>query len=221
VIFNSLFGRRRAKVPQERLPLLHVFVDVSVGGRAMRAVSVEEISAKELVTSAVLGRAGETATFHYTNPSGKFKFTTKIASAGKGSTHFEMPSRVYSVAGGEQKRSNLRMDVLVQGAWRFAPSGKGIGDFVKGSLRDISRGGCALITDRPFKHGQQLEIRMHLRQDAVPMVVLGEVMRSEQIPVSGRYSHGLKFVGIRPNEDQLILDFINRRQAELRNRGLA
>jgi len=220
-MFKSLFGGRSAKIAKEKLPQLHGFVDVSVGGRSMQSVSVEAIGPKEIVTSGVLGRSGEAATFVYTCPTGKFRFATKIAGGEAGNTRFEMPLRIDAVGGGSQKRSSVRMDVLVQGSWRFAPGGKGVGEFVKGSLRDISRGGCALITDRPFKNNQMLEVRMNLRADAAPLTVLGEVMRSEQIPTSGRYSHGLKFLGIRPAEDQTILEFINRRQSELRNRGLA
>lgn len=220
-MFKSLFGGRAAKLAQEKLPQLHAFVDVGAGGRPMRSVSVEEITSKEITTSTVLGRAGESAVFLYTGPNGKFRFATKIVGVSGTSTRFEVPTRIDSVGGAGQKRSSVRMDVLVQGSWRFAPGSKGVGEFMKGSLRDISRGGCALITDRAFKLGQMLEVRMNLRTDAAPLTVLGEVMRSEQIPTSGRFSNGLKFVGIRPDEDQLILEFINRRQSDLRNRGLA
>ena len=66
-----------------------------------------------------------------------------------------------------------------------------------------------------------VEVKMALRGDAAPLVTLGEVMRSEQIPTSGKHSHGLRFHGLRPDEDQAILEFINRRQAELRSRSLA
>jgi PilZ domain len=221
VIFKSLFGGCTPRIAQEKLPQVHAFVDVSVGGRPMRSVSVEDVGAKEIVASTVLGRVGETATFVYTNATGKYRFATKIVSVADGSTHFDLPNRVDAVGGGAQKRSSVRMDVLVQGSWRFAPGGKGVGEFMKGSLNDISRGGCALITDRPFKNGQQVEVRMNLRPDEPPLTVLGEVMRSQQIPTSGRYSHGLKFMGMRPEEDHIILEFINRRQTELRNRGLA
>src|SRR5438270_7304539 len=105
VIFKSLFGGRTARIAQEKLPQLHAFVDVSVGGRPMRSVSVEDVRPKEIVMSSVLGRAGESATFVYTNPVGKYRFATKIASVADGSTHFEMPARVDTVGGGAQKRS--------------------------------------------------------------------------------------------------------------------
>jgi hypothetical protein len=46
-------------------------------------------------------------------------------------------------------------------------------------------------------------------------------MRVEQVPTSGKHSHGLRFHGLTPTEDMAIRDFINRRTAELRSRGLA
>jgi c-di-GMP-binding flagellar brake protein YcgR len=103
----------------------------------------------------------------------------------------------------------------------MAPGGMGVGEFMKGSIRDISRGGCAIIVDRQCKVGQWLEVKMTLRADSPPVTVLGEIVRCEQIPTSGKFSHGLRFHGVSAEEDRTILDFINRRQAELRSRGLA
>jgi c-di-GMP-binding flagellar brake protein YcgR len=103
----------------------------------------------------------------------------------------------------------------------MAPGGKGVGDFMKGSIRDISRGGCALIMDRMCKVGQTIEVKMTLSSTAPPLTVLGEVMRAEQVKTSGKFSHGLRFHGLTPVEDRAILEFINRRTSELRNRGLA
>jgi hypothetical protein len=62
---------------------------------------------------------------------------------------------------------------------------------------------------------------MKLKPEGPPMTLLGEVMRHEKIKSSGKVSHGLRFQGLRPDEDQAIIEFINRRQAELRSRGLA
>jgi c-di-GMP-binding flagellar brake protein YcgR len=53
------------------------------------------------------------------------------------------------------------------------------------------------------------------------VVLLGEVMRHDHIPTSGKHSHGLRFQGVRPEEEQAIVDFINKKQADLRSRGLA
>lgn len=221
-MFRTLFRAKSKRLPEERLPQLHAFVDVTVGGRAMRSVSVEEIDSKEFVVGDVVGRAGETGVFVYTTPAGRFRFTTKVLEIRQGTTAFAMPQKIEALGGGaSQKRSSVRMDTLVAGHWRFAPGGKGVGEYQKGSIRDISRGGCSLIADRHFKLSQMLEVRMTLRQEAAPLAVLGEVMRSEQIPTSGKFSHGLRFHGLTAEEDQSIRDFIHRKQTDLRNRGLA
>lgn len=187
----------------------------------MRSVSVEDVAAKTIVVGDVLGRAGERAAFVYQNAMGRFRFSTSIVLVKDGMTHFQMPQRIESFGGALQKRSSVRMDVLVSGSWRLAPGGEGTGDYLKGSIRDISRGGCALIIDRQCKAGQLLEVRMNLKSDALPLLVLGEVVRIEQIPTSGKFSHGLRFQGLTPQEDRGILDFITRKQTDLRNRGLA
>jgi c-di-GMP-binding flagellar brake protein YcgR len=223
VIFKTLFGGSAKKgIPEEKLPPLHSFVDVTVSGRAARSVSVEELGPRIAVGDTV-GRKGERAVFVYQNAAGKFRFASSVLEARAGMTFFEMPQRIETLGGGggKQKRSSVRLDTLLTGQWRMAPGGKGVGEFMKGSVRDISRGGCALITDRMCKVGQTIEVKLTLNSSAPPLTVLGEVMRAEQVPTSSKYSHGLRFHGVTPVEDRAILDFINRRTTELRNRGLA
>ena len=223
MIFKTLFGGGAKKgVPAEKLPPLHAFVDVTVGGRSARSVSIEEAGPARIVVGDVVGRKGERAVFVYHNAQGRFRFPTTITEARDGMTYFEMPARVEGIGGGgSQKRSSVRLDTLISGQWRMAPGGIGVGDFMRGSIRDISRGGCAIITDRMCKLGQTLEVRMSLTPNTAPLTVLGEVVRAEQVPTSGKFSHGLRFHGLTPVEDRAILEFINRRTAELRNRGLA
>jgi c-di-GMP-binding flagellar brake protein YcgR len=221
VLFKSLFRAKTKSVPEEQLPVLHSFVDVTVVGRSLRSVSVEEMTPEEFAVGDVVGRAGERAAFVYQNAAGKWRFGTTILRVQDGMTFFKMPDRTESIGGGAQKRSSVRMDVLITGVWRLTNNGKGTGEFLKGNIRDISRGGCALIIDRPCKVGQMLEVKMNLRSDAPPLTVLGEVMRVETVPTSGKQSHGLRFQGLTPDEDRAILEFINKRQADLRSRGLA
>jgi len=226
MIFKAIFGGSSSRVPATKLPSVHAFVDVAVAGRPVRSVSVEAVDGKGIVTRDVLGRAGEPAIFVYSNEHGKYRFGTRIVRAKDGETEFEPPKRVDTVGtsgggGGAQKRASVRLDAIVPGQWRFAPQGKGIGDFVRANIRDISRGGCSLIVDRHIKGGTTLEVRLQLRSDRPVLAVLGEVMRTEPIAGTGRFSHGLRFHGVTPEEDHAILDFINRKQTELRNRGLA
>jgi hypothetical protein len=222
-MFKSIFGSREGAVPLNKLPQLHSFVDVVVGGRPSRSVTVESVGAKGVVTRDALGRVGETAIMVYNAAAGRFRMETKIAAVTATSTQFDPPKRLSLIgaASGSQKRQSVRLDALVTGEWRFAPGGVGTGDFTKATIRDISRGGCSLILDRELKLHTNVEVKMKLRADAAPPVLLGEVMRHEKIKNSGKYSHGLRFLGLRPDEDQAIIEFINRRQADLRSRGLA
>ncbi len=223
MLFKSFFrGAAKTKgIPEEQLPVLHSFVDLTVMGRALRSVPVEEVGPEELVVGDVVGRSGERAAFVYQNSAGKFRFGATITRVKDGMTYFKLPDRIEALGGGSQKRSSVRMDVLVSGFWRLAPGGMGTGEYIKGSIRDISRGGCALIADRQCKPGQMLEIKMQLRSEDAPLTVLGEVMRVETIPTSGKHSHGLRFQGLTPEEGRAILEFITRKQADLRSRGLA
>lgn len=222
MIFKTLFGGGGKKgIAEEKLPALHSFVDVTVSGRGARSVSVEEIGPQGIALGDTVGRKGERAVFVYHNAVGKFRFAASVTELRDGMTYFEMPDRIETLGGGAQKRSSVRLDTLLSGHWRMAPGGRGVGDFLKGSIRDISRGGCALIIDRQCKVGQTIEVRMTLNSSAPPLTVLGEVVRSEAVPTSSKYSHGLRFHGLSPVEDRAILEFINRRTAELRSRGLA
>jgi hypothetical protein len=214
-------GNSKKRIPEEHLPVLHSFVDVTVTGRPTRSVSVEEVAPAKIVVGDTLGRVGERGAFVYQTPMGRFRFGARILEVRNGMTSFAMPERVEAMGGGAQKRASVRLDTLLSGLWRMAPGGKGVGEFQKGNIRDISRGGCALIIDRQCKLGQTLEVKVTLQSTQPPITVLGEVMRSEQVPTSGKFSHGLRFHGISPNEDHAILEFINHRQAELRKRGLA
>lgn len=222
-MFKTLFGGGKGTIPSTKLPQVNSFVDVVVGGRAARSVSVEACTSKGLVTKEVLGRPGEPATVIYTTDAGRFRFSTKIVAASSASTQFDFPKRVdlLGAAKGAQKRSSVRLDALVTGSWRFAPGGKGTGEFQRATVRDISRGGCALNADRPLKLGTMVEVKLQLKEQSPPIVLLAEVMRHQEIKTSGKHSHGVRFHGVRPEEDHAIIEFINRKQAELRSRGLA
>ncbi|HTU81857.1 MAG TPA: PilZ domain-containing protein [Candidatus Acidoferrales bacterium] len=222
-MFKTLFRGHRAAVPPVKLPQINSFVDVVVGGRPARSVTVEACGPKGIVTRDALGRPGEIATLVYTTAAGRFRLQTKIVAASVSSTQFEYPRRVDTIGAstGVQKRSSVRLDTLVSGNWRFAPGGKGAGEFQRATIRDISRGGCALNVDRPLKLGTMVEVKILFGDAAPPIVLLAEVVRHQEIKSSGKHSHGVRFHGVRPEEDHAIIDFINKKLAELRSRGLA
>ncbi|MDP9017538.1 MAG: PilZ domain-containing protein [Candidatus Eremiobacteraeota bacterium] len=221
-MLKGLFGGKSDKISPAKLPKLHSFVDVTVTGRPPVSVSVESNGPKNIVTGAV-GVTTGSAVFTYSNAAGKFRFATRIVGVRGNLVVYEMPRRVDTLTAnaGSQKRTSVRMDTIVPGMWRRAKNGVGAGEFVKGNVRDISRGGCSLIIDLELAKAAQVEIKLNLKAGAPPVVALGEVMRVEQIKSSGKVSHGLRFHGITQADDRAIMDFINRRQSDLRSRGLA
>ena len=222
-MLKSLFGGRTGSLPASKLPQIHSMVDAFVGSRPARSVTVEGVTSKGIAIGESLGKPGETVVLVYVTQAGKFRAQTKILATNGSATQLDVPKKaaLIGAATGAQKRQSVRLDTLVTGQWRSAPGGKGMGDFARATLRDISRGGCSLIMDRPLKLGTMVEVKMALSSQRPPLALLGEVMRHEQIETSGKQSHGLRFHGIRPEEDQAIIDFINHKQTDLRNRGLA
>jgi hypothetical protein len=220
----KIFGSKSNAVWPGQLPQMNTFIDAIVDGRHARSVSVESVGAQGIVTREALGAAGEPAVLVYNAPAGRFRAETKIASVSAANTQFALPHdvRLIGAAMGPQKRQSVRLDAVVPGQWRLAPRGVGVGEFLRANIRDISRGGCALIVDRVLKVGAEVELHISLRSEGQPLTVLATVVRYDQhIEASGKHSHGMRFHGLRAEEDQAIITFINHRQADRRSRGLA
>jgi hypothetical protein len=208
-----------------KLPQLNGFVDMAMtGGGPRGSVCVESLNERQFSVSALPGtKPGTTGVFNYSNAVGKFRFSTKCKDVRGNAAVFAIPERIETlqVFSGAQKRAAVRLDATVPVQWRFAPGGKGSGDYVRASLTDISRSGASLIVDRDVKHGTYIETRFAVSTAAAPLVLLGEVMRSSALESSKKISLGLRFHGLKADEDRAIMEFINKRQAERRNRGLA
>jgi hypothetical protein len=208
-----------------KLPPSQAFIDVIVmGGGPPGSVAFEALGEKTFTIGSLPGlQTGQIAMFSYQNATGKFRFSAKCVSVKGLQASFALPERIETVQvfPEVQKRSAVRLDATVPGQWRYAPGGKGIGDWARGSLNDISRSGSSLIVDREVKTGTFVEIRFAVSSQAAPLVLLGEVMRTSKIEASGKVSLGLRFHGLKADEDRAIMEFINKRQAERRSRGLA
>ncbi|MDQ6931176.1 MAG: PilZ domain-containing protein [Candidatus Eremiobacteraeota bacterium] len=219
-MLKNLFGTKAAKIPLSHLPHLHSFVDVSVCGKPAVSVSVESNGPKQIVTANPGASAG-TAVFTYSNAAGKFRFGTRIIGVRGNTVLYEMPLRIENLSGGLQNRTSVRMDAIVPGTWRMVRKGVAFGDSRKANLRDISRGGCSLILDFEVPGGSYVEVQLNFKNGGAQVLALGEVVRVERIKSSGKWSHGLRFQGVTADQDRVITEFINRRQSDLRSRGLA
>jgi c-di-GMP-binding flagellar brake protein YcgR len=210
----------RAKLPQ-----VQASVEMVVpGGGPRGAVSVETMSEKAFTVDALPGlRGGQTAVFTYQNAAGKFRFSARCSAIKGHHATFALPQRVETIQllTESHKRAAVRLDATVVGHWRYAAGGKGVGEWVRSSITDISRTGASLIVDRELRQGSYVEIRFSVSSTAAPLALLGEVMRASKIEASGKVSLGLRFHGLKAEEDRAIMEFINKRQAERRSRGLA
>jgi hypothetical protein len=208
-----------------KLPNVNSFVDLTMtGGGPRGSVCLEGIADRNLIVGALPGTTvGATGVFSYSNSVGRFRFSAKCVALRGPNALFALPERVETlqVFAGATQRNAVRIEATVPAQWRYAPAGRGHGDYARGSLTDISRSGASLIVDREMKKGTYLEVRFALSSAASPLVLLGEVMRSSSIETTKKISLGLRFHGVKNEEDRAIMEFINRRQAERRNRGLA
>ncbi len=210
--------------PRKKLPAAHTLVDCQIMHGASGSITVEAVGSKTITTTVLPGfAAGSTVILTYGNANGKFRFSTKVGGVRGAVATLAMPAKIQTLSagpGGAQKRSSVRLDTTVPGSWRFAPQGKGSGEFYRGSLTDVSRTGASLVADREIKKSGMVEVKVVLSSASQPLMLLGEVMRVGKIEQSGKWSHGLRFHGVSPNDDKAIMEFINRRQADRRNRGL-
>lgn len=222
-------GKSPAETLKPKLPQSHSLVELTVtGGGPRGSTTFEALHEKVFTVHALPGmHAGQTAVFVYQNPAGKFRFSARCQLVKGQHAVFVLPTRIDTLAAnaagsaGAQKRQTVRLDATVPAMWRFAMNGKGMGDFVRGALTDISRTGASLICDREIRRGNGVEVKFQTSSSQAPFVLLGEVMRASKIETSGKFSLGLMFHGVTPEQDRAIMEFINKRQSERRSRGLA
>jgi len=223
-----MLGFRPKPIPPQlklKLPAVNSFIDVVMIGHGPRgSVCVEALNERSFVVGALAElRVGGTGVFSYDNAAGRFRFSSKCVAVRGATAVFALPERVETLQAFTEakQRAAVRLDATVPAQWRFAPGGRGSGDYVRASLTDISRSGASLIVDRDVKKGSFVEVRFAVSTAATPLVLLGEVMRNSPLESSKKISLGLRFHGMKAEEDRAIMEFINKRQAERRNRGLA
>jgi c-di-GMP-binding flagellar brake protein YcgR len=224
--FLSLLGFKKApsgKQLREMLPSLHSFVEVSVRNGPKGSVCFENSGSTTFVTSVLPGMSpGQQVSFNYQNTGGKYRFSTAVKAVDAKQATFVLPAKIETVQkfGGSRKRTNIRIDTTVTMQWRYHSDGKVQSEWQKGVLSDISRAGSSLSTDRVLKVGNLLELKIPLQAGSDPIVVRAEAKRIEKIEGTQKYNVGLSFLPLKAEAERAIIDFINRRQVDLRNRGL-
>jgi hypothetical protein len=224
--FLGLFGIKKApsqKQLREMLPALHSFVDVNVRSGPKGSVCFENAGVKTFVTSVLPGMSpGQQVIFNYSNSGGKYRFSSAVKAVDAKQATFDVPSKIETLQkfGGSKKRTNVRIDTTVQIQWRYSSEGKIESEWLKGVLSDISRTGASLATDKPIKIGNVLELKIPLDAAGQPTVTRAEAKRVDKIEGTQKFNVGLSFHPLSAAADKAIISFINRRQVDLRNRGL-
>jgi c-di-GMP-binding flagellar brake protein YcgR len=222
--FFSFLGFKRAPSPKQMkamLPSIHQFVDVAVKNGPKGSICFENAGAKTFLTSTIPGMsAGQQVIFNYQTASGKYRFTAAVKSIADKQATFELPAKIDTVQkfAGAKKRTNVRIDTTMQVQWRYAPAGKIETEWQKGTLSDLSRTGSSLAVEREVKTGTIVELKISLGSETV--ATRADARRVDKIAGKDRYTVGLAFHPLKPEAEKAIVEFINRRQVDLRSRGL-
>jgi c-di-GMP-binding flagellar brake protein YcgR len=222
--FLGLFKKAPAgKELRAMLPSRHSFVDVAVRNGPKGSVCFENVGPKAFVTSVLPGMSpGQQVTFNYQNGDGKYRFSTALKAVDAKQATFELPATIETVQkfGGSGRRTTVRVNTIVTIQWRYSSTGQIESEWQKGVLRDISRGGSLLATDKVIKVGTMLELKIPLSGHGQPIAARADARRVYKIEGTAKFNIGLSFRALAPDAERSVIDFINRRQVDLRARGL-
>lgn len=99
-------------------------------------------------------------------------------------------------------------------AMRVDPDGRTVR--VNLRLRDISGGGLGIVTDRPLKVGDRLEVELNLNGSGAFLVRVEVVWVRSRPGRALTFEAGAKFVDIEPARQEAIVKFCLRRQLKQR-----
>lgn len=74
--------------------------------------------------------------------------------------------------------------------------------------RDISLGGCKILSSKPIQKGKIIKIGLELEISNVPLELNAEVVWLKEIEPNRKYEMGLKFMYTNPEQQQKIEKYI-------------
>jgi len=224
----SAFGKGGGKPKGEpavglaqSLPTVNSFVDVACEGSPRRqSVAVNEIGDTYLITRCPEGlRAGKKADFLYSNTSGRFRFWATCKRVEGANAYFELPATIKRLESFAH-RGAARVDKVIPIDWRYAPDAKGYGEYLSGSMSDLSRGGASLVVGRLVKPGTSLEVRFSLDPKGPKLLEICQVMRAAKIGTSASFTAGIRFLAMSSANEAALMAFLQEVQATRRDRGI-
>jgi hypothetical protein len=220
--FGNRSRRNASPDARGKLPEVNSFVEISIGGSSAReSLPVNEISATHIVTRLGAGMVvGAVADFLYITSQGRFRMLTVCSQTDAEQAFFDLPTDIKTIEAFAQRRSDVRVPCVIPVQWRYAPGGRGNGNYLPGSMKDLSRGGTSLVVGAALKVGAQVEARFTLKTKGAPVVQVCEVVRATKIELSDKNMFGARFVEIDVDDADMLDTFVHERQTQRRNRGI-
>jgi c-di-GMP-binding flagellar brake protein YcgR len=207
---------------QGKLPEIHAFVDIAIGGCPVReSVPINNVTAKAIVIRRLDGlEPGTAADLLYTNSGGRYRFRTVCAKNEGDEAFLDLPESIKTIEQFSARRTAERIAWVTQVQWRFAPDGVGFGDFMPASMMDVSRGGVSLVVGREIKLGTQVEVSFMLNSKRKPFVEVCKTVRAAKIGTSDKHGVGLRFLTMDRQHERLLIQALEERRLLRRQRGV-
>ena len=219
-------GLKKGTFAPGSLPRSSSFADAAFPrGRNVRICIQKVLSESIVVTNAGTWSLGTAVRVTYENPSGRYRFDSRVIEADERRTVLRFPQSITTLAvfaaAPETGREAPRVEMTVPASWRLATEGRTVGENGRGVVTDLSRNGASIaIEPNDFIAGMQLELKIATGGARASVVVLTEIVRILGGTFGTKTQYGVRFLDITPADEEAISQLINRRQTERRTRGL-
>jgi hypothetical protein len=196
------------------LPLANDFVNVIVPGMRTQSVPVEDINSETLVIRRMAGIVlGTAAIFDFRNGYGHFRFTAHCRETNANYTIVAVPAEIREIE--RFGESPNRLATLVKVRWRYAPDGKGNGNFINDTMIGLNLEGGSLLFVRDLRPGTLIEVEIQL-EGSETCTRIAKIRKMEKVQIesgtfkkkAAKFRGELEFVKDDLQESQKIDGFI-------------
>lgn len=197
----------------------------TLSGIEVYRTRVEDVSDDQLLiaapikqTNVVLIRPRTPVTLVYKDDSlvgqGRFRATAVVVKRVKGTVP-QLLLRLTSAWQRTQERNFVRIQVLLDATYAIYENDQ-LQAASPCTVRDLSGGGCLILAEEQLEEKTKVRVMMNLDKDFVE--VDGLIVRAMSMDHS--FAYGISFLDIKEKERQTIIQYVFRRQVELRRKGL-
>ncbi len=204
-------------------------VTIEIGGpENAYKTQIEEVTEETIVVQPLMRgtqmlklTTGQKVTLIAEKRMNPYFFETTVASA----SHVE--GEVISIQrppdrSGAQKRSFVRIDVVIPQTQVWVEKDGKYGPTVQGTILNISAGGARLMTKEPLPSETDVLLKFMLPQKFGQIMTTGQTIGSWEVVGEGgkSYRTTLKFVDLKDKDRDVIIKFVFQRERDLRQRGV-